>query len=61
MPIFFASIYPISLTLAWLKTISSLNPLTYEVDGIRPLMLRGGQSTFGLGYDFAALLIAASS
>lgn len=57
MPIFFASnaIYPISLMPRWLKAISSLNPLSYEVDGLRTLMLRGGQSTFGLGTDFAAL------
>jgi len=62
MPIFFASnaIYPINLMPGWLKTISSLNPLTYEVDGLRSLMLRGGQSTFGLAHDFAALIIATS-
>jgi len=62
MPIFFASnaIYPINLMPGWLKTVSSLNPLTYEVDGLRSLMLRGGESTFGLAHDFAALIIAAS-
>jgi len=62
MPIFFASnaIYPINLMPGWLKTISTLNPLTYEVDGLRSLMLRGGESTFGLAHDFAALIIAAS-
>jgi len=62
MPIFFASnaIYPINLMPGWLKTISSLNPLTYEVDGLRNLMLRGGESTFGLAHDFAALIIATS-
>jgi len=62
MPIFFASnaIYPINLMPGWLKTISSLNPLTYEVDGLRALMLRGGESTFGLAHDFAALIIATS-
>ena len=62
MPIFFASnaIYPINLMPGWLKTISSLNPLTYEVDGLRSLMLCGGESTFGLAYDFAALIIATS-
>ena len=62
MPIFFASnaIYPINLMPGWLKTVSSLNPLTYEVDGLRSLMLRGGESTFGLAHDFAALIIATS-
>jgi ABC-2 type transport system permease protein len=60
MPIFFASnaIYPIDLMPGWLKTVSTLNPLTYEVDGLRTLMLRGGQSVYGLGHDFAALIFA---
>jgi ABC-2 type transport system permease protein len=60
MPIFFASnaIYPISLMPNWLKTISSLNPLTYEVDGLRAMMLAGGTSSFGLGHDVLVLLIA---
>jgi ABC-2 type transport system permease protein len=62
MPIFFASnaIYPISLMPAWLRGVSFLNPLTYEVDGLRAEMLQGGASAFGLGHDFVALLIAAS-
>jgi ABC-2 type transport system permease protein len=59
MPIFFASnaIYPMSLMPAWLKTISTLNPLSYEVDGLRAMMLQQGASTFGLGIDFLALLV----
>ncbi len=62
MPIFFASnaIYPIGLMPPWMRGVSSLNPLTYEVDGLRAVMLRGGQSAYGLGYDFLALLVAAS-
>ena len=62
MPIFFASnaIYPITLMPGWLKTVSLLNPLSYEVDGLRTLMLRGGESTFGLAHDFAALIVAFS-
>jgi ABC-2 type transport system permease protein len=57
MPIFFASnaIYPIDLMPHWLKTVSSINPLTYEVDGLRAVMLVGGRSSYGLGSDFAAL------
>ena len=60
MPIFFASnaIYPINLMPGWLKAVSSLNPLTYEVDGLRSLMLREGHTTFGLAHDLAALLVA---
>jgi ABC-2 type transport system permease protein len=58
MPIFFASnaIYPLSLMPHWLSTISHLNPLTYEVDVLRALMLTGGASDYGLGIDFGVLL-----
>jgi ABC-2 type transport system permease protein len=34
------------------------NPLTYEVDALRALMLSGGSSTYGLGLDFAVLVVA---
>lgn len=59
MPIFFASnaIYPIDLMPSWLQAISSANPLTYEVDGLRALMLRSSTSGFGLVLDFAVLLL----
>ena len=59
MPLFFASnaIYPISLMPGWLKVISHLNPLTYEVDALRALMLTGGTSVFGLGPDMGILLM----
>ena len=58
MPIFFASnaIYPIDIMPSWLKAISLVNPLTYEVDGLRALMLTGGSSAYGLGVDALALL-----
>jgi ABC-2 type transport system permease protein len=57
MPIFFASnaIYPIDLMPGWLKAISSANPLTYEVDALRALMLSGSASEYGLMTDFAIL------
>jgi ABC-2 type transport system permease protein len=57
MPIFFASnaIYPLALMPAWLKAVSSINPLTYEVDGLRALMLQGGKSVYGLPLDIAVL------
>ncbi len=59
MPLFFASnaIYPISIMPDWLKVISHLNPLTYEVDALRALMLTGGTSVFGIGPDFGVLLM----
>jgi ABC-2 type transport system permease protein len=60
MPLFFASnaIYPISIMPAWLQVISRVNPLTYEVDALRALMLAGGSSTTGLGLDFIILIVA---
>src|SRR4029077_19351466 len=51
MPLFFASnaIYPIAMMPDWLQAISRINPLTYEVDALRALMLVGGASSYGLG------------
>jgi ABC-2 type transport system permease protein len=58
MPLFFASnaIYPIAMMPRWLQTIAHVNPLTYEVDALRTLMLSGGTSALGLPLDFAVLL-----
>jgi ABC-2 type transport system permease protein len=60
MPLFFASnaVYPISVMPEWLKVVAHINPLTYEVDAMRALMLRGGSSIFGLSVDFAVLMVA---
>lgn len=60
MPLFFASnaIYPISIMPGWLQVISYVNPLTYEVDGLRALMPAGGVSAYGLALDFGVLLTA---
>jgi len=58
MPLFFASnaIYPIALMPRWLQIVARANPLTYQVDALRRLMLVGGTSNFGLVADFAVLL-----
>jgi ABC-2 type transport system permease protein len=58
MPLFFASnaIYPISMMPRWLQIVSHANPLTYEVDALRALMLAHGTSNLGLGMDFAVLV-----
>ena len=58
MPIFFASnaIYPLSLMPTWLNVVSRVNPLTYEVDVLRALMLTHGTSDYGLPLDFAVLV-----
>jgi len=60
MPLFFASnaIYPIAIMPAWLQAIARANPLTYEVDGLRALMLGSGLSLSGLTLDFIVLLAA---
>ncbi|WP_316435880.1 ABC transporter permease [Leptolyngbya sp. NK1-12] len=62
MPLFFASnaIYPIALMPVWLQLASRLNPLTYQVDALRNLMLIGGTTTYGLGLDIVILLVTAT-
>lgn len=60
MPLFFASnaIYPISIMPVWLQAISQVNPLTYEVDALRALMVVGGPTVYGVMTDVAMLLAA---
>jgi ABC-2 type transport system permease protein len=60
MPLFFASnaIYPIAIMPGWLKALAHINPLTYEVDALRTFMINGGQSAYGIGFDFSALIIS---
>ena len=60
MPLFFASnaIYPISIMPDWLVVISHVNPLSYEVDALRALMIKNGTSSFGVGMDFCVLMAA---
>jgi ABC-2 type transport system permease protein len=60
MPLFFASnaIYPTDIMPDWLKAIAHFNPLTYQVDALRTLMLPAGQTSFGLPTDFAVLVPA---
>jgi ABC-2 type transport system permease protein len=57
MPMFFASnaIYPIAMMPSWLRAVAWCNPLTYEVDALRALMLVDGTSEFGLTVDFLVL------
>lgn len=60
MPLFFASnaLYPIEMMPSWLQVVSILNPLTYQVDALRSLMITGDVTTFGLGIDFAVGIFA---
>ena len=57
MPLFFASnaIYPISIMPGWLQIIAQANPLSYEVNALRSLMLAGG-TTGNVGLDLGVLL-----
>jgi ABC-type uncharacterized transport system permease subunit len=60
MPFFFASnaIYPIAIMPGWLQVAAHANPLTYEVDALRSLMLANSTSSYGLATDYAVLLAA---
>jgi ABC-2 type transport system permease protein len=59
MPLFFASnaIYPIEIMPPWLQFVSHINPLTYQVDALRSVMLLNGTSIYGYGFDTAVLVL----
>src|SRR5215467_7284141 len=52
MPLFFASnaLYPVHLMPGWLQALSTINPLTYEVDALRSLLI-GTPGRLGLDVD----------
>jgi ABC-2 type transport system permease protein len=60
MPLFFASnaLYPIDMMPRWLQIISTLNPLSYQVDALRNFMVTGHATTAGLCIDFFVGLVA---
>ena len=60
MPLFFASnaIYPLDIMPRWLQIAAHLNPLTYEVDALRALMLASGVSVYGVAADVGVLAAA---
>lgn len=59
MPLFFASnaIYPLEMMPDWLRSIARFNPLTYQVDALRTLMIEGAQSSYGVGIDFGVQIL----
>ncbi|MFG2556015.1 ABC transporter permease [Streptomyces sp. NPDC048581] len=59
MPLFFGSnaLYPLSVMPGWLQAISKANPLSYQVDALRGLLLG---TPAHLALDFAVLLVAAA-
>ncbi|MFB8280241.1 ABC transporter permease [Nocardia colli] len=58
MPLFFASnaLYPLDLMPGWLRVISHVNPLSYEVDALRGLLVGG---TYHLWLDLGVLVLSA--
>jgi ABC-2 type transport system permease protein len=60
MPLFFASnaLYPVDVMPSWVRAISTVNPLTYQVNALRGLLL-GTQAN--LAVDFAVLVVAAAA
>ena len=54
MPLFFASnaLYPVAVMPAWLQVIARVNPLSYEVNALRGLLI--GTPT-NLWLDFGAV------
>ena len=54
-PLFFLSgaLFPLENLPVWLRHISSIDPLTYGVDGLRGVLI--GISYFSIGFDFLVL------
>lgn len=59
MPLFFASnaLYPVAIMPGWLQVLSKINPLSYQVDALRGLLL-GTSSHLLLDYGVLALAAA---
>ncbi|MFG2286522.1 ABC transporter permease [Streptomyces sp. NPDC048595] len=59
MPLFFASnaLYPVAVMPGWLQTVSKVNPLSYQIDALRGLLL-GTHAHLAL--DYAVLVVAAT-
>jgi len=57
MPLFFASnaLYPTDIMPVWVRAVTHVNPLSYEVNALRQLLLG---LPGNLAADFAALLVA---
>jgi ABC-2 type transport system permease protein len=60
MPLFFASnaLYPVDVMPPWVRAISTVNPLTYQVNALRGLLL---DTPANLAVDFAVLVVAAAA
>jgi len=60
MPLFFGSnaLYPVHLMPVWLQALSAVNPLSYEVDALRVLLI---DAPGRLGLDVAVLVVASAA
>jgi ABC-2 type transport system permease protein len=64
MPLFFASsaLYPLSIMPAWLRVLAHGNPLTYEVHGMRQLLLGiGAGGTLWVDFLFVGAFFAVAA
>jgi ABC-2 type transport system permease protein len=68
MPLFFASsaLYPLKVMPGWLHVIARVNPLTYEVQGLRQMLVGvGGRGEVWLDFlvvcGFFAIMLAAAT
>jgi len=68
MPLFFASsaLYPLAIMPAWLRAVARVNPLTYEVQGLRQMLVGvGGAGVLWLDFlvvgSFFAVMLAAAT
>jgi len=68
MPLFFASsaLYPLSVMPGWLHVVARVNPLTYEVQGLRQMLLGSGASgelwlDFLVVFGFLVAMVAAAT
>jgi ABC-2 type transport system permease protein len=61
MPLFFASsaLYPLSIMPGWLRVIARVNPLTYEVQGMRQCLLGVGGGVLWLDFLVVIAFLAA--
>jgi ABC-2 type transport system permease protein len=59
MPLFFGSnaLYPVAVMPGWLKAVSLVNPLSYQVDALRGLLLG---TPAHLALDYGVLAVAAA-
>ncbi|WP_055558024.1 ABC transporter permease [Streptomyces sp. NBRC 110028] len=60
MPLFFGSnaLYPVALMPGWLQAVSTANPLSYQVDALRGLLLGTPDH---LALDYTVLVLAAAA